>query len=68
MIQTATFPIFQNDKIPDCEIKDSLGLFEATANFKIQYKLKSWAEVQTTSLLRVISRHFSKKASTENCL
>ena len=61
MVQTATFPIFPNGKIPDCEIKDSHGLFEATADFKIQYKLKGWAEVQTTTLLRVISRHFQKK-------
>ena len=61
MVQTATFSIFPDGKIPECEIKDSHGLFEATANFQIQFKLQGWASVKKTPLLQVISRHFQKK-------
>jgi len=63
MVQTATFSIFPDKKIPDCEIKDSHGLFEATADFKIQFKVpvNGRTQVRETTLLTVISRHFQKK-------
>ena len=61
MVQTATFSIFPNGRIPECEIRDSHGLFEATADFKLQYKLEGWQSVKETQLKQVISRHFQKK-------